>query len=57
MLYVEMKSIYQDGDEQISNSGYGGDFLIYKANDYHGNDEAFKMAITDALGTAAKMVV
>lgn len=37
--------------------GSGGDFLIVKdKNGIHGNDEAFKMATTDALGTAAKMV-
>lgn len=37
--------------------GSGGDFLIQKdKNGLHGNDEGFKMAITDALGTAAKMV-
>lgn len=37
--------------------GSGGDFLIQKDKyGLHGNDEGFKMAITDALGTAAKMV-
>lgn len=37
--------------------GYGGDFLIVKdKNGIHGNDEAYKMAVTDALGTAAKMI-
>ena len=37
--------------------GSGGDFLIQKdKNGLHGNDEGFKMAITDALGTAAKMI-
>lgn len=37
--------------------GSGGDFLIQKdKNGLHGNDEGFKMAITDAMGTAAKMV-
>lgn len=37
--------------------GSGGDFLIIKdKNGIHGNDEAYKMATTDALGTAAKMV-
>lgn len=37
--------------------GSGGDFLIVKdKNGIHGNDEAYKMATTDALGTAAKMV-
>lgn len=37
--------------------GSGGDYLIVKdKNGIHGNDEGFKMATTDALGTAAKMV-
>lgn len=37
--------------------GSGGDFLIVKdKNGIHGNDEGYKMATTDALGTAAKMV-
>jgi hypothetical protein len=35
----------------------GGDFLIVKdKNGIHGNDEAYKMATTDALGTAMKML-
>jgi uncharacterized FlaG/YvyC family protein len=35
----------------------GGDFLIKKdKNGIHGNDEAYKMATTDALGTAMKML-
>lgn len=37
--------------------GCGGDFLIKKdKNGLHGNDEGLKMALTDALGNAAKMV-
>lgn len=37
--------------------GWGGDYLIKKdKNGIHGNDEAMKMATTDALGTAAKML-
>jgi hypothetical protein len=36
---------------------YGGDYLIKKdKNGIHGNDEAMKMAVTDALGTACKMI-
>lgn len=58
MLYVKVNLYIKDGDtwsEPIP--GYGGDFLIYKdKNGFHGNDEAFKMAVTDALGTAAKMI-
>lgn len=37
--------------------GWGGDYLIKKdKNGIHGNDEGMKMATTDALGTAAKML-
>lgn len=51
-LFVKLK----DGwSEPIP--GSGGDFVIKKdKNGIHGNDEAYKMATTDALGTAAKMV-
>lgn len=58
MIYVKVNLYIKDGDawsEPIP--GYGGDFLIQKdKNGIHGNDEAYKMAITDALGTAAKMI-
>ena len=58
MLYVLVNLYIKDGDEWSEPiPGYGGDFLIYKdKNGFHGNDEAFKMAVTDALGTAAKMI-
>lgn len=58
MLYVKVNLYIKDGDEWSKPiPGYGGDFLIYKdKNGYHGNDEAFKMAVTDALGAAAKMI-
>nr|DAS73976.1 MAG TPA: DNA REPAIR PROTEIN RAD52 HOMOLOG-BINDING PROTEIN, DNA REPAIR, DNA.7A [Caudoviricetes sp.] len=58
MLYVKVNLYIKDGDEWSKPiPGYGGDFLIQKdKNGYHGNDEAFKMAVTDALGTAAKMI-
>lgn len=58
MLYVKVNLYIKDSDEWSKPiPGYGGDFLIYKdKNGYHGNDEAFKMAVTDALGTAAKMI-
>ena len=37
--------------------GVGGSMLIVnEKNGPHNNDEAFKMAITDAIGTAAKMI-
>lgn len=36
--------------------GVGGDYLIIKdKNGVHGNDEAYAMAMTDALGKAAKL--
>lgn len=58
MLYVKVNLYIKDGNAWSKPiPGYGGDFLIYKdKNGYHGNDEAFKMAVTDALGTAAKMI-
>lgn len=58
MLYVKVNLFIKNGDEwSESIIGYGGDFLIEKdKNGIHGNDEAFKMAVTDALGTAAKMI-
>ena len=58
MLYVKVNLYIKDGNEWSKPiPGYGGDFLIYKdKNGFHGNDEAFKMAVTDALGTAAKMI-
>ena len=58
MLYVKVNLYIKDGNKWSKPiPGYGGDFLIQKdKNGYHGNDEAFKMAVTDALGTAAKMI-
>lgn len=51
-LYVKV-----DGKWSEPIPGCGGDFLIKKdKNGLHGNDEAYKMATTDALGNAAKMV-
>jgi hypothetical protein len=58
MVYVMISFYYKQGDtwsEPIP--AYGGDFLIKKdKNGIHGNDEAMKMAVTDALGTAMKMI-
>lgn len=51
-LYTNSESGWSDAIP-----GYGGSMLI--VNERHGphcNDEAFKMAITDALGTAMKMI-
>lgn len=58
MVYVMISFYYKRGEswsEPIP--AYGGDFLIKKdKNGIHGNDEAMKMAVTDALGTAMKMI-
>lgn len=44
-----------DGSWSAPVVGIGGDFTIIKdKNGIHGNDEAFQMALTDALGKAAK---
>lgn len=58
MVYVAISFYYKQGEtwsEPIP--AYGGDFLVKKdKNGIHGNDEAMKMAVTDALGTAMKMI-
>ena len=58
MIFVQVNLYVKDGDtwsEPIP--GFGGDFLIVKdKNGIHGNDEGYKMAITDAIGTAAKTI-
>lgn len=58
MVYVMISFYYKQGEtwsEPIP--AYGGDFLVKKdKNGIHGNDEAMKMAVTDALGTAMKMI-
>ena len=47
----------EDGTWSAPIIGIGGDFTIIKdKNGIHGNDEAFQMALTDALGKAAKCV-
>jgi len=58
MVYVAISFYYKQGEtwsEPIP--AYGGDYLVKKdKNGIHGNDEAMKMAVTDALGTAMKMI-
>jgi hypothetical protein len=58
MIFVQVNLYVKDGyqwSEPIP--GFGGDFLIVKdKNGIHGNDEGYKMAITDALGSAAKVI-
>lgn len=47
----------EDGTWSAPIIGIGGDFVIIKdKNGIHGNDEALQMALTDALGKAAKCV-
>lgn len=49
--------IKQDGDWSDPIPGVGGNLLIESERaGMHNNDEAFKMAITDAIGTAIKML-
>jgi hypothetical protein len=51
-LYIKDKDAWSDPIP-----AFGGDFLVKKdKNGLHGNDEGMKMAITDALGTACKMI-
>ena len=58
MVYVMISFYYKDGDKWSEPiPAYGGDYLVKKdKNGIHGNDEAMKMAVTDALGTAMKMI-
>ena len=58
MIFVVVNLYVKDGESWSSPiPGCGGDFLIKKdKNGIHGNDEGLKMAITDALGNAAKMI-
>lgn len=58
MVFVKV-SLYIKDKENWSAPipAYGGDYLIKRdRNGIHGNDEAMKMAVTDALGTACKMI-
>jgi hypothetical protein len=58
MIFVQVNLFVKDGDQWSEPiPGFGGDFLIVKdKNGIHGNDEGYKMAITDALGSAAKVI-
>lgn len=58
MVFVEINVYIKDGDKWSSGiPAIGGDFLMKKdKNGLHGNDEAYKMATTDALGVALKML-
>ena len=57
MVYITIAIHVKQDDGQWSAPviGIGGDFtIITDKNGTHGNDEAFQMALTDALGKAAK---
>lgn len=58
MIFVMVNLYVKNGDDWSQPiPGCGGDFIIVKdKNGIHGNDEALKMAVTDALGNACKMV-
>lgn len=58
MIFVMVNLYVKNGDDwSMPIPGCGGDFIIVKdKNGIHGNDEALKMAVTDALGNACKMV-
>lgn len=60
MLYVLVNLYWMNkdtGEWSAPIPGWGGDYIIKRnKNGLVGNDEAFKMATTDALGTAAKMI-
>jgi hypothetical protein len=51
-LYIKLDGVWSDAIP-----GVGGHMLIVKeSSGLHANDEGYKMAITDALGTAMKML-
>jgi hypothetical protein len=56
MLFVEINLYIKDGENwSYPIPAIGGDFVLESdKNGLHGNDEAYKMAITDALGYAMK---
>jgi hypothetical protein len=56
MLFVEINLYVKDGENwSYPIPSIGGDFVLESdKNGLHGNDEAYKMAITDALGYAMK---
>ena len=58
MLFVQINLHIKDGEKwSDAIPAIGGDFVIEKdKNGIHGNDEAYKMATTDALGVAMKML-
>ena len=58
LVFVQL-NLYFKQDEVWSEPipGLGGDFILKKeSSGLHANDEAYKMATTDALGSALKMI-
>ena len=58
MVFVQVNMYIKVGDQWSAPiPGIGGDFLLESEKDgLHANDEAYKMATTDALGVAMKML-
>jgi hypothetical protein len=58
LLFVQINLYIKDGDQWSDPiPAIGGDYVLEKdKNGLHGNDEAYKMATTDALGVAMKML-
>ena len=58
LLFTEIALYVKDGDKwSEAIPGFGGDFIVKKeSNGLYYNDEAYKMANTDALGNAMKMI-
>lgn len=56
--FAQVDVKYKDGEEWSNPvQGIGGSMLVEKeSKGLHSNDEAFKMAVTDAVGTALKMI-
>ena len=58
LLFTEIALYIKDGDKwSEAIPGFGGDFIVKKeSGGLYYNDEAYKMANTDALGNAMKMI-
>lgn len=58
LLFVSINFYYkEDGEWSDPVPGHGGDFIIkMEKGQLYYNDEAYKMAYTDAIGTASKMI-
>jgi hypothetical protein len=55
--FAQISLRYNDAMESAPIPGIGGSMLITKEREgLHNNDEAFKMAVTDALSSAMKMI-